>query len=424
MIDKFPPERVSEITGVPVAHLQQAAEWYAQSEASAICYVLGITQHSTGTDNVKSLANLAMLCGHIGRPSTGVNPIRGQNNVQGACDMGALPNVLPGYQYITVPENLEKFAKAWNAKLSPTPGLTMFEQIEAILEGKVKGLVVFGANPVTSYPDVNRVEKAMKALEFLLVMDIFPTPTTEFAHLVLPATSFAESDGTFSSSERRVQRVRPAIDPIPGKTNWQTIQELSSRMGYPMNYGSGEDIFNEMASLTPAFGGMTFARLNEKGLCWPCPTPDHPGTQYLHKDRFARGLGAFQSIDYRPPAEAPDADYPFWLTTGTLFTQYLTGTMTRRCPSLHHENPVVEVEIHPEDAHRLHIQPGEQVKASSRRGTIMVKALVTERVKPGVVFIPLHYAENAANRLTNAALDPVTKTPEYKVCAVSLARVA
>ncbi|MDO9071568.1 MAG: molybdopterin-dependent oxidoreductase, partial [Deltaproteobacteria bacterium] len=237
--------------------------------------------------------------------------------MQGACDMGALPNVPPGYQYITIPENLEKFAKAWNAKLSPTPGLTMFEQIDAILEGKVKGLVVFGANPVTSYPDVNRVEKAMQALEFLLVMDIFPTPTTEFAHLVLPATSFAESDGTFSNSERRVQRVRPAIDPIPGKTNWETIQELSSRMGYPMNYGSGEDIFNEMASLTPAFGGMTFARLNEKGLCWPCPTQDHPGTQYLHKDRFSRGLGMFHGIDYRPPAEGPDAEYPLWLTTGT-----------------------------------------------------------------------------------------------------------
>jgi predicted molibdopterin-dependent oxidoreductase YjgC len=242
--------------------------------------------------------------------------------------------------------------------------------------------------------------------------------------VVLPAASFAESDGTFSSSERRVQRVRPAIPPIPGKANWETIQELSTRMGYPMNYQSGEEIFDEMASLTPAYGGMSFARLNEKGLCWPCPTPDHPGTPYLHKDRFARGLGAFQAIDYRPPAETPDSEYPLWLTTGTLFTQYLTGTMTRRCPTLHHENPVVEMEINPADARRLHIQPGEQVKASTRRGSIVVKALVTERVKPGVVFIPLHYMENAANRLTNAALDPTTKTPEYKVCAVNLEKAA
>jgi predicted molibdopterin-dependent oxidoreductase YjgC len=424
MIEQFPPERTSEITGVPVAHLQQAAEWYAKSESSAICYVLGITQHSTGTDNVKSLANLAMLCGQIGRPSTGVNPIRGQNNVQGACDMGALPNVFPGYQYVTVPENVAKFEKAWKAKLSGTPGLTMYEQVEALKEGKVKGLVVFGANPVVSYPDANRVVGDLEAAEFLMVIDIFPTPTTAMAHVVLPGASFAESDGTFSSSERRVQRVRPAIDPIPGKANWETIQELSTRMGYPMNFKSGEEIFDEMASLTPSYGGMSFARLNEKGLCWPCPTPDHPGTQYLHKDKFARGKGNFQGIDYRPPAEAPDPEYPFWLTTGTLFTQYLTGTMTRRCPTLHHENPVVEVEINPADARRLHIQPGEQIKASSRRGSIKVKALVTERVKPGVVFIPLHYMENAANRLTNAALDPVTKTPEYKVCAMQLAKMA
>jgi formate dehydrogenase major subunit len=424
VVEHFTPERVAQITGVTPAVLTQMAEWYAKSEASAIVYVLGITQHSTGTDNVKSLANLAMLCGHIGRPSTGVNPIRGQNNVQGACDMGALPNVLPGYQYVTVPENVQKFEKAWGVKLSSTPGLTMFEQIEALGAGKLKGLVVFGANPVMSYPDANRVQHCLEAAEFFLAMDIFPTPTTDLAHVVLPAASWAEAEGTFSSSERRVQRVRKAIEPIPGQANWETIQELSTRMGYPMNYGSAEEIFDEMASLTPAYGGMSFARLNEKGLCWPCPTADHPGTQYLHKDKFARGKGLFQGIDYRPPAEGPDAEYPFWLTTGTLFTQYLTGTMTRRCPSLHHENPVVEMEINPQDARRLHIQPGEQVQASTRRGSIKVKALVTPRVKPGVVFIPLHYVENAANRLTNAALDPTTKTPEYKVCAVSLSKVA
>lgn len=424
MIEHFPPERVEKITGVPAAQIIQMAEWYAQAEASAIVYVLGITQHTTGTDNVKSLANLAMLCGQIGRPSTGVNPIRGQNNVQGACDMGALPNVFPGYQYVTVPENVAKFEKAWNAKLSGTPGLTMIEQIEAIREGKVKGLVVFGANPVVSYPDANRVESGLGAAEFLMVIDIFPTPTTALAHLVLPAASFAESDGTFSSSERRVQRVRQAIAPLAGKANWEVIQELSTRMGYPLNYRSAKEIFEEMAGLTPAYGGMSFARLNEKGLCWPCPTPDHPGTQYLHKDKFARGKGQFQAIDYRPPAEAPDPEYPFWLTTGTIFTQYLTGTMTRRCPTLHRENPEVFIEIHPVDARRLAIQPGEKIRTSSRRGMIAAKAWVTERVRPGVVFIPMHFMENAANRLTNAALDPVTKTPEYKVCAVNLSKMA
>jgi formate dehydrogenase major subunit len=427
VLEDYPPEKVAAITGVPAETIQQMAEWYATSEASAICYVLGITQHCCGTDNVKSLANLAMLCGHIGRPSTGVNPIRGQNNVQGACDMAALPNVLPGYQYITVPENLEKFSKAWGAKLSPTPGLTLVDQIEAIHEGKIKGLVVFGANPAVSYPDINRVESALAKLECLVVQDIFPTATSKLAHVILPGASFAETNGTFSSSERRVQRVRKAIEPIPGKENWETIQELSSRMGYPMQYGSGEDIFNEMASLTPAFAGMTYERLAEKGLCWPCPTPDHPGTQYLHKDRFSRGLGLFHAVPYRPPAEGPDKEYPFWLTTGTIFTQYLTGTMTRRCSSLHYENPEVFVEINPKDAEHLHIHEGEEMEAKSRRGAIKVKALITERVKPGVVFIPLHYVENAANRLTNstqASLDPATKTPEYKVCAVSLKKVA
>jgi predicted molibdopterin-dependent oxidoreductase YjgC len=365
-----------------------------------------------------------MLCGHIGRPSTGVNPIRGQNNVQGACDMGALPNVFPGYQYITAPENVEKFEAAWKAKLSAEPGLTMIEQMEAIKEGKVKGLVIFGANPMVSYSDVNYVESAMKAAEFVMVMDIFPTSSSELAHVVLPGGSFAEADGTFTNSERRVQRVRQAIAPVSGKANWEIIQELSTRMDYPLKYQSAEEIFDEMASLTPSYGGMSYDRLNEKGLCWPCPNPEHPGTQYLHKGQFTRGRGQFQAIDFRPPAEAPDDEYPFWLTTGTIFTHYLTGTMTRRCETLHHENPEVFIEIHPDDARELQIQSGEKIKASSRRGNIMTKVWVTERVSPGVVFIPMHFMENAANRLTNPALDSVTKTPEYKVCAIHLEKPA
>jgi formate dehydrogenase alpha subunit len=424
VIDQFPPERAAQITGVAADDIIKMAEWYARSETSAIVYVLGITQHSTGTDNVKSLANLAMLCGHIGRPSTGVNPIRGQNNVQGACDMAALPNVLPGYQYVTVPENVQKFEAAWNVKLSSTPGLTLVEQIEAIHERKVKGLVVFGANPVMSYPNANRVEAALKSLEFLLVIDIFPTPTSELAHVVLPAASFAESEGTFTNSERRVQRVRKAIEPLAGRANWEIIQELSTRMGYSVHYQSSEEIFNEMASLTPTYSGMSYARLEEKGLCWPCPTPDHLGTPYLHKDRFSRGKGMFHGVDFRRPAEAPDIDYPFWLTTGTIFSQYLTATMTRRCLSLQHENSEVFVQIHPQDAQRQSVKEGEKLKVSNRRGSLTAKAWVTERVRPGVVFIPMHFLENAANWLTNAALDPVTKTPEYKVCAVSLEKLA
>jgi len=420
VIEQFAPERTSQITGVAAADIIRIADWYARSETSAIAYVLGITQHTTGTDNVKSLANLAMLCGHVGRPSTGVNPIRGQNNVQGACDMGALPNVFTGYQYVTVPENVKKFEDAWRVRLSSAPGLTLVEQIEAIHQGKVKGLVVFGANPVMSYPNANRVQAALESLEFLLVIDIFPTPTTDLAHVVLPGASFAESEGTFTNSERRVQRVRKAIEPLAGKADWEIIQELSTRMGYPMHYQSSEEIFNEMASLTPPYGGMSYARLEEKGLCWPCPTADHPGTPYLHKDRFSRGRGMFHGIDFRPPAETPDADYPFWLTTGTIFSQFLTGTMSRRSPSLHHENPEVFIQIHPKDAKRLNIDEREEVNVSSRRGSLMARAWVTGRVRPGVVFIPMHFLENAANRLTNAALDPVTKTPEYKVCAVNI----
>jgi predicted molibdopterin-dependent oxidoreductase YjgC len=338
--------------------------------------------------------------------------------------MGALPNVLPGYQYVGVPENVQKFEAAWKAKLSSTQGLTLVEQIEAIHEGKVKGMVVFGANPVISYPDANRVEAALKSLEFLLVIDIFPTSTSALAHVVLPAASFAESEGTFTNSERRVQRVRRAIEPLAGRANWETIQDLSTRMGYPMHYQSSEEIFDEMASLTPPYGGMSFARLEEKGLCWPCPTPDHPGTSYLHKGRFSRGKGMFHAVDFRPPSESPDTDYPFWLTTGTVFSQFLTGTMSRRCPSLHHENPEVFVQIHPGDARRLNIEGGKEVNVSSRRGCLTAMAWVTERVRPGVVFIPMHYLENAVNRLTNAALDPVTKTPEYKVCAVRLEKPA
>jgi predicted molibdopterin-dependent oxidoreductase YjgC len=277
---------------------------------------------------------------------------------------------------------------------------------------------------VVSYPDANRVQSALESVEFLLVMDIFPTSSTPFAHVVLPGASFAEADGTFTNSERRVQRVRQAIAPLPGKANWETIQELATRMDYPMKYQSAEEIFDEMASLTPSYGGISYARLNGKGLCWPCPTPEHPGTQYLHKGQFTRGLGLFQAIDFRPPAEAPDDEYPFWLTTGNIFTHYLTGTMTRRCSTLHRENPEVFIEIHPDDARKLQIQSGEEIKTSSRRGNIITKAWLTDRVRPGVVFVPLHFMENAVNRLTNPALDPITKTPEYKVCAVNLEKVA
>jgi formate dehydrogenase major subunit len=425
VIEKFPPERAAEITGIAADDIIKMAEYYAKAEASSIVYCMGITQHTTGVDNVKSLANLSMLCGQIGRPSTGVNPLRGQNNVQGACDMGGLPNVYPGYQVVTVPEVREKFEKAWNATLSPAVGITIMEMMDGITSGKIKGLVVMGENPMVSDPDCHHVKHALEAAELMVVLDIFPTPTTDLAHVVLPAASFAEKDGTFSNSERRVQRVRKAIDPVgEAKADWRIIQELSSRMGYPMSYESAEDIFKEMALLTPSYAGMTYPRLAGQGLCWPCPTPDHPGTVYLHKDRFSRGMGLFSAIDYRPPAEEPDEEYPFWLTTGRAYVHYHTGTMTRRSSHLHSEMPEAVMEIHPDDALRLQAQEGDMMRITSRRGTIMSRIQLTDRIGKGVIFMPFHFAESAANVLTNPALDPIAKIPEYKVCAVRVEKAA
>lgn len=425
VIEKYPPSLVSKITDVSEEDIVKIAEYYAKSEASSILYCMGITQHSTGVDNVKSLANLAMLCGHVGRPSTGVNPLRGQNNVQGACDVGGLPNVYPGYQAVNVPANKEKFEKAWGAKLSSDVGLTVVEMTNAAFEGKVKALVIMGENPMVSDPDSHHVEEALKALEFLVVIDIFPTPTTDLAHVVLPGVSFAEKDGTFTNSERRVQRVRKAIEP-PGeaKVEWAIFQDLAVKMGYQMNYSSSEDVFRELASLTPSYAGISYERLDREpeGLIWPCPTPDHPGTPILHCGQFTRGKGLFHAVEYKGPAEVPDEEYPFWLTTGRVYVHYHTGTMTRRSFHLVRELNEPYMEINPEDALRLGIQNGEVVRLESRRGSITARAFVTDSVKKGLIFMPFHFAEAAANRLTSTVLDPVAKIPELKVCAVKISK--
>ncbi len=424
-IERYSPERAAEITGIPADAIVKMADYYAKSPASSIVYCMGITQHTTGVDNVKTLANLAMLCGQIGRPSTGVNPLRGQNNVQGACDMGGLPNVYPAYQAVTVADNQQKFEALWNAKMSPLVGLTIMEMVDGLENGKIKALVIMGENPAVSDPDTQHVKHALKAAELLVTIDIFPTPTTELAHVVFPGACFAEKDGTFSNSERRVQRVRKAISP-PGeaRVDWAIFQELSNRMDYPMNYQSAEEIFAEIAQVAPSYAGITYPRLEGDGLCWPCPTADHPGTQYLHKDRFSRGRGLFHAIDYRPPAEEPDSEYPFWLTTGRSYVHYHTGTMTRVSPHLDREMPELIMEIHPDDARILDLQDGATARVSSRRGSILSKVQFTERIGKGVVFLPFHFAENAANVLTNTALDPIAKIPEYKVCAVKLEKAA
>jgi formate dehydrogenase alpha subunit len=420
-VEPYTPEMAAKITGVPAEKIVESARAYAKAAAASIVYSMGITQHTTGTDNVLSLANLAMLTGHIGRPGTGVNPLRGQNNVQGACDLGALPNVYPGYQKVDDPASREKFEKGWGATLSPDVGLTVVEMLNAAAEGDLKALYVMGENPMLSDPDTNHVEEGLRNLAFLVVQDIFLSETAELADVVLPAASFAEKDGTFTNTERRVQRVRKALE-APGRArpDWHILCDLARRMGYPMAYDHPSDIQDEIASLTPSYGGIAYDRLEAGGLQWPCPDRDHPGTPYLHKGTFARGLGKFHAVEFLPPKELPDEAYPFVLSTGRILQHFHTGTMSRRSDVLDKLVSVGAIEIHPDDAARLGIADSDTVRVASRRGEIELPARVTERVAPGTTFLAFHYREAPANRLTIAALDPVAKIPELKVCAVRI----
>jgi len=424
VVENYPPEKVSELTGISVADLEKAAEYYGRAERASILYTMGITQHTTGVDNVRSLANLAMLTGNLGRESTGINPLRGQNNVQGACDMGGLPNVYTGYQAVSDPSVRQKFEEAWGRRPSDKAGITATEVFPAILEGKVKGMIILGENPVVSDADSHHVEKALRALDFLLVIDIFQTPTSDLAHVVLPGSSFAEKDGTFTNTERRVQRVRRAIEP-PGeaKEDWRIIQELSNRLGYAMDFESPRVIMEEIARLTPSYGGITYDRLQGEGLHWPCPNQEHPGTKFLHQGRFTRGKGLFAPIEYKPAAEVVDAEYPFWLTTGRVHAQYHTGTMTRNSPSLEQEIGECFLEMNPEDARQIGLTDNEMVKVESRRGSVLTRIKLTAGVGKKVVFMPFHFLESRANILTNPKLDPIAKIPEYKVCAVRVEKI-
>jgi predicted molibdopterin-dependent oxidoreductase YjgC len=395
------------------------------SDKAAIFYTMGITQHTHGTDNVKALANLAMLCGNVGFPGTGVNPLRGQNNVQGACDMGGLPNVFPAYQSVTDPALVEKMEKAWGVSgLSNQPGLTLMEMTQAALDKEVRGLYIFGENPVVSDPDTHHLTKALQSLDFLVVQDLFLTETAQLADVVLPGVSFAEKEGTFSNTERRVQRVRQAIPPQgEARPDWQIFVDLANRMGLPMTYENPEAIFEEICSVTPSYAGITYKRINRIGLQWPCPTSDHPGTPYLHGERFTRGLGKFHALTYRGPIEVQDDEYPLILTTGRILYQYHTGTMTRKSKGLEDIAPECLIEISPADAQSMKIDEGEKVKVISRRGDLEAKVKITDRSPKGTIFIPFHYAEASANRLTLTALDPVAKIPELKVCAVRVEKL-
>jgi len=420
-LTEYTPEKGESITGVPKRDIIKAALLYGNAVRPGIYYTMGITQHSHGTENVFAIANLALMTGNLGRESTGVNPLRGQNNVQGATDMGCLPDFYTGYQKMNNPGIKQKFQTIWGVRLSDKPGLTATEMIKAVFDGNLKTMYIMGENPVLSDPDMNHTIKALKKLDLLVVQDIFMTETAELADVVLPAACFAEKDGTFTNTARRVQRVRKAVEP-PGEAKEDSfiIIELAKRLGYEMRYDSIEDVFHESGNLWPALAGITYKRIAKRGIQWPCPTLDHPGTPYLFKGGFPKGKAAFTVVRYRPSEELPDDEYPFLLSTGRQLFQYQTGSMTRRIDAINKVSPSAYIEINPDDANNLGIHDGDTVKVSSKRGSIDINVLISRRPTKGVVFIPFHFREAAANLLTNTALDPISKIPELKVCAVKI----
>jgi formate dehydrogenase alpha subunit len=422
VVEKYTPESAEKLCGVPAEQIREAAELYASEKPASIVYGLGVTEHRTGVDNVQALSNLALITGNIGKESTGINALRGQNNVQGATDMCA-PEWLPGYQSWDDPAVIAKFEEINNRKL-PTPrGDFIFcsRMWEEAVGGQLKALYAIGTDPALTEANIEKVERALKSFELLIVQEVFPSRTTPFAHVVLPAASFAEKDGTYINTERRVQLIHKAIEPIgQSKPDWKILCELASRMGYPgMNFSHPRDVFDEMRKLVPLYAGITYDRIEKnQGLQWPCPTEDHPGTKFLHADTFSRGRALLKGIEYFPPQEEPDDEYPFLLTTGRSFMQYNSGTMTRRTRSGKAE-PENYMQISSSDAAKLGIQEKEKVRVSSRRGSIEVQAKIAE-IREGVLWMPFHYAENPTNLLTNDAVDPVCGITELKVCAVRI----
>ena len=427
VVETYTPSRVQEMTGIPAADIEKAARLYALSKPAAILYSMGITQHASGHATVMAIANLAMLCGNIGVEGGGVNPLRGQNNVQGACDMGSLPDVFPGYRKVADPEARADVEKAWGAALSDTPGLTVVEMMNSAHEGKIKAMYIMGENPLLTDPNLHHVKEALTNLDFLVMQDIFFTETTALADVVLPGAAFAEKDGTFSNTERRVQLIRKAVEP-PGdaKPDWQIICELAKRLTgdkASWDYTSPAAILAEAAKITPQYAGISHVRLEKGGIQWPCPSKDHPGTKILHVGRFSRGLGKFSAVESIPPAEPPDIDYPLTLTTGRRLQHYHSGSMTHRVSGLNTLLSEERMEIHPFDASPLGLKEGDMATVTSRRGRVKVRVQLTKWIKPGVVFMTFHFPETAVNLLTIASLDPVAKIPEYKATAVRVARV-
>lgn len=421
-LKSYTPAYAEGITGIPREEIVAAAREYATAERAAIIYTLGITEHSCGVHNVQSLANLALLCGNFGIPNAGVNPLRGQNNVQGAGDVGCMPDYLPGYQRTTKDEAREGWERAWRVKLNPHSGITKITALDEILKGGIRAVYIMGENTAVSDANVGKTRRALKAVEFLVVQDIFLTETAEMAHVVLPAASFAETDGTFTNTERRVQRVRKAVEP-PGhaKPDWLILSELSARFGYPASYSHPSEIWDELARNTPILAGINYDRIELTGIQWPCPSPDHPGTPYLHKENFVTEKGYFQMVPHVPIAEPPDAEYPLILTTGRRRMHYHTGTQTRRARGFDVLGAHEWVEISPEDAGALNLENGEEVEIISRRGAVRAPIKITDRSPRGVVFMSFHFpGKTLTNLLTTDIYDPVTETPELKACAVRI----
>ncbi len=424
-VSEYTPEKVEKITGVSAEDIIETARLYAKADKGSILYAMGITQHTSGTSNVLAVANLAMATGNVGKEGTGVNPLRGQNNVQGACDMGCLPDLLPGYQSGMSQFHRKKFASYWNCDIPEWIGLTLTEIMEEALKKNIKGLYIMGENPILSDPDSNHILEALQSLEFLVVQDIFLTETAKLADVVLPATSFAEKDGTFVNTERRIQRVRKAVSaPGTALADWEILQKLANELGHNWNYSHPEEIMAEISHLTPSYSGINYTRIDKVGIQWPCPDKEHPGTKFLHCDKFACGLGKFRAVKFLPPDEEPDEKYPFLLITGRGLYHFHTGTMSRRIKSLDWIHPEELMEINPEDAERLSLNDGDLVEVKSRRGKLTTRIKITRGIQKNSVFMTFHFKESPANVLTNTAHDPICKIPELKVAAVSVQKIS
>lgn len=422
---EYPPARAAEITGISQEKIIAAAKLYAKSKNSIIVYGLGVTEHITGTENAMAMGTLALVCGQLGRRGAGVMSLRGQNNVQGATDMAAVPHMLPGYQLVSEPKVRAKFEKKWQAPLSPRPGLESLEMYDAAQVGKFKGMYLMGVDPAQTDPDLHSVRKALSSLDFLVVQDLFHTETTAFADVILPGASFAEKDGTFTNLERRLQRVNKAIEPLAGKAEWQVICEIATRMGYPMHYNHPSEIMDEIAFLAPNWGGISYDRLGSQGLQWPCPSIDHPGTATRYEDDFPRHnkLGRMIAMDHIGSGEVATAAYPLVLTTGRRREHHNNASQTIRTKGIDKLLPEELLEISRSDAAGLGIENDEYVRVLSKRGSIRVKAWITKRAQNGIVFLAFHHRAALTNDLTSGFRDPITSTPEYKSCAVRVEKI-